>query len=414
MRATLEPRRTMRVLLLNYEYPPFGGGAGVATEALARGLARRGMSVDVITAGEQAGDNTELLWDGAAEREGLLTVYRVRVKRVGVHQAGMRAAMDYLRAAMPLVRRRLRERQYDVVHFFFSLPTAAMLPFLDLGDTPVVVSLRGSDVPGYDPHQRGLERAHRMLLPLTRWIWRRATRVVAVCESLGRQAQVTLPGLEYSVIQNGVDLGRFRPRARRTEPGRRIRCLAVSRLVERKGIDDLIRAFALLERGRYELEIVGGGADEAALRALAADLGLDDLVRFTGPLDRVRTAACYRDADIFTLASWEEAFGNAFAEALASGLPVVGSNVGGIPELVEHGRNGVLVPPRDPETLAAAIRFLGDRPELRAEMGRRNRAHAEANLSWERMTTRYLATYQGLRRRAPVHAVLAQVPSSSW
>ena len=404
----------MRVLLLNYEYPPFGGGAGVATEALARGLARRGMMVDVITAGERAGETTELLWDGAAEHEGLLTVYRVPVKRVGVHQAGMRAAIEYLRGAIPLVRRRMRERPYDVVHFFFSLPTGAMLPVLDLGDTPVVVSLRGSDVPGYDPYQRGLERAHRMLLPLTRWIWRRATRVVAVCESLGRQAQATLPGLEYSVIQNGVDLGRFRPRARRAEPNRRIRCLAVSRLVERKGIDDLIRAFALLERGRYELEIVGGGADEQALRALSAELGLDDLVQFTGPLDRVRTAARYRDADIFTLASWEEAFGNAFAEALASGLPVVGSNVGGIPELVEHGRAGVLVPPQDPETLAAAIRFLGDRPELRLEMGRRNRAYAEANLSWERMTTRYLATYQGLRRRAPARSVLAQVPSSSW
>jgi len=99
---------------------------------------------------------------------------------------------------------------------------------------------------------------------------------------------------------------------------------------------------------------------------------------------------------------------------MASGLPVVGSNVGGIPELVEHGRAGVLVPPQDPETLAAAIRFLGDRPELRLEMGRRNRAHAEANLSWERMTTRYLATYQGLRRRAPARSALAQVPSSSW
>ncbi|MFL5516671.1 MAG: glycosyltransferase family 4 protein, partial [Gemmatimonadales bacterium] len=228
-------------------------------------------------------------------------------------------------------------------------------------------------------------------------------------------AQQTLPGLEYSVIQNGVDLGRFRPRANgRGASNQRIRCLAVSRLVERKGLDDLIRAFAALERGRYELEIVGSGADAQSLRAMVADLGLEDLVHFAGPLDRVRTAARYRDADIFTLASWEEAFGNAFAEALASGLPVVGTNVGGIPELVEHGRNGVLVPPQDPGTLAEAIRFLGERPELRAEMGRRNRAHAEANLSWERMTTRYLATYQGLRRRAPARPVLAQVPSSSW
>src|SRR3954465_2894889 len=91
MISTLEPRRSMRVLLLNYEYPPFGGGAGVATEALARGLARRGMMVEGITAGEEAGEHSELLWDGAAEGEGLLTVHRIRVTRVGVHQAGMRA-----------------------------------------------------------------------------------------------------------------------------------------------------------------------------------------------------------------------------------------------------------------------------------------------------------------------------------
>ena len=405
----------MRVLLLNYEYPPLGGGAGVATEALARGLARRGMMVDVITGGDREEESTELLWDGTAEHEGVLTVYRVATRRVGVHQAGMGGAASYLAGALPLARRRLRERRYDVVHFFFSLPTAAMLPVLDLRGIPVLVSLRGSDVPGYDPHQRGLTRAHWILRPLTRWIWRRADRVVAVCESLGRQAQETLPGLDYSVFQNGVDLARFRPRASLRRPAAgRIRCLAVSRLVERKGLDDLLRAIATLERDRYELEIVGGGADEAALRALAAELGLDGLVHFAGPLDRLRVAARYREADIFTLASREEAFGNAFAEALASGLPIVGSNVGGIPELVEHGRNGVLVPPGNPHSLATAIRFLGERPDVRAEMAARNRALAEANLSWERMTTRYLATYHGLQRRVPARSALAQVPSSSW
>src|SRR3954452_24164236 len=102
----------MRVLLLNYEYPPFGGGAGVATEALARGLARRGMMVEVITAGAEAGVHSEVMWGGGAEGEGLLTVHRIRVTRAGVHQAGMRATMGYLRGALPLVRRRLHERPY--------------------------------------------------------------------------------------------------------------------------------------------------------------------------------------------------------------------------------------------------------------------------------------------------------------
>ena len=188
----------------------------------------------------------------------------------------------------------------------------------------------------------------------------------------------------------------------------------MARLVERKGLDHLIRAIASLERGRYELEIVGTGPDEHSLRELAATFGLDGLVKFSGSLDRASVARRYRDADLFTLASVEEAFGNVFAEAMASGLPIVGSNIGGIPDLVEHGRNGLLVPPRDPLALGAAIRQLGENPVLRAEMGRRNRAHAEASLSWDRIGTRYLSLYHGIRQRAPARSRLAELPSSSW
>jgi glycosyltransferase involved in cell wall biosynthesis len=405
----------MRVLLLNYEFPPLGGGAGVATQALGRGLASRGVTVDVVTAGEKEDQRTEVHWDGHATQEGLLTVYRVKSRRTGVHEAGMGGALSYLRAALPLVRARMREDHYDIVHLFFSLPTGAMLPLMSLGDTPVIVSLRGSDVPGYDPCQPRLDRAHRMLRPLTRWIWRRADRVVASCEHLGRLAMRTDPRLPYSVIPNGVDLARFRPssRARSRHPGV-VRCLAVARLVERKGIADLIRAIAMLERGRYQLEIVGSGPDEQELTSLARQLGIGREVMFTGSLDRAAVPGRYREADIFTLAPWGDAFGHVFAEALASGLPIVGSTAGGVPELVEHGKNGFLVPPREPAALAAAIRLLADNPDLRAEIGKRNRAHAEANLSWTRVTTRYLSVYHGVLRRAPARLGLAELPMGTW
>jgi glycosyltransferase involved in cell wall biosynthesis len=193
-----------------------------------------------------------------------------------------------------------------------------------------------------------------------------------------------------------------------------VRCLAVARLVEQKGLADLIRAIGMLDRNRFQLEIVGEGPEEAALRQLAGSLGLAEQVRFSGPLDRIEIARRYRQSDLFTLASWEEAFGDVFAEALASGLPVVGSDVGGIPELIRHGTNGLLVPPRQPLALAAAIRHLADHPELRAEIGRRNRLEAVANLSWERVTTRYLSMYQGVRRRVPARPLLTELPSSTW
>lgn len=405
----------MRVLLLNYEYPPYGGGAGVATEALARTLASRGVTVDVVTAGDEASHESVQLWDGTASQEGQLNVHRVPCSRTSVHEAGMRDAASYLLAALPLVRRLLRTERYDAAHFFFSLPTGAMIPLLDLRGIPVIVSLRGSDVPGYDSHNLALRRAHRLLKPLTRWIWGRADRVVPVCESLGRLARQTIPKLTYTVIPNGVDLDRFHPATvRRHRRADRVRCIAVARLVERKGLDHLLRAIASLERGRYELEIVGTGPDEHALRELVATLGLDGLVTFSGSLDRASVARRYRDADIFALASVEEAFGNVFAEALASGLPIVGSNIGGIPALVEHGVNGLLVPPRDPHALAAAIRQLGENPGLRASMSRRNREHAENMLSWDRIGTRYLSLYHGIRVPARAGSRLAELPSSSW
>jgi glycosyltransferase involved in cell wall biosynthesis len=402
----------MRILVLNYEYPPFGGGAGVATAALAQGLVEQGAIVDVVTASADAERRTAVRKEdplGGAR----LSVYRVKSRRIGIHEAGMLGAASYLLRALPLVRLLLRTHSYDVVHVFFSLPTGALLPFLDLNGTPVVVSLRGSDVPGYDPYNVNLQRTHRLLAPLTRWIWRRADRLVPVCESLGRLTANTVAGLAYTVIPNGVDLRLFHPPERaRPETTGSIRCLAVARLIERKGLGDLIRAFGLLPRGRFSLQIVGDGPDEGVLRDLVSSLGLGGEVNFLGSLDRRTVAERYRDADLFTLPSSAEAFGNVFAEALASGLPIIGSTVGGIPELVEHGTNGLLVPPGNPEALAQAIRYIADDPELRSKMRARNRAKAEATLQWAQVTRRYLAIYRGLMQEVPATSLVPVAPVS--
>jgi glycosyltransferase involved in cell wall biosynthesis len=212
-----------------------------------------------------------------------------------------------------------------------------------------------------------------------------------------------------------VDLSRFRPRvALRRVPDGVIRCLAVGRLVERNGVDDLIEALALLDRDRYQLEIVGTGPHEDALRERVRRLGLERQVRFTGWLDPIQVARRYRESDLFTLVPRVESFGNSFLEALASGLPIVGTNVDAIPELVEHSRNGMLVTPRRPRELAHAISYLAADPRLRAEIGRRNRALAEQKYSWDKMTSRYLTLYNGAQRHVPFRHPVAEIPSSSW
>lgn len=406
----------LRILLLNYEYPPLGGGAGVATAELAQRLATRGAMVDVLTADagtcdvhpravDRARDDTHPCAPG-------LTVHRVRVRRRGIHQAGWGGAGSYLRAALPTLRRLVRTRRYQLVHCFFSLPTGLLLPAAALDGVPSVVSLRGSDVPGYDRSNVTLQHAHRLLRPVTRWIWRRASRVVAVCEALGQLARRTDPRLEYSVIPNGVDLDRFHPAAPSSPHRGPVRCIAVARLTARKGIGELLEAWPLLERGRFHLEVIGRGGEEERWRRTAAALGCASEITFSGALTHERLADHYRAADIFTLAPYDEAFGNVFAEALASGLPIVGSDVGGIPELVRSGENGILVPPGDPPALAAAITRLGADAGARRAISVRNRARAEALLSWERNADRYLDLYATLLAETTAPAPHAPLGSS--
>jgi glycosyltransferase involved in cell wall biosynthesis len=405
--ATRTGASAARVLLLNYEYPPLGGGAGIASAALAQRLVARGAIVDVVTSRpDGARDDDEIDGMRCVIASANLTLYRVWSRRRGIHQAGFLGAGSYLLAAIPVARRLLRAHRYDIVHIFFSLPTGALIPVLPLGTIPVIVSLRGSDVPGYDERNANLVFAHRVLRPLTRWIWRRAARVVPVCESLGELACATSPKLRYTVIGNGVELELFRPPALSNahEPAP-VRCLTVTRLIERKGVADLLHAWCMLERGRYSLEIAGGGPDEARLRALAAELGVEREITFAGALPREEIAGRCQRAHLFVLAPYEEAFGNVFAEALSAGLPIVASSVGAIPSLVQKGDNGLLVAAGDCTAIARAIRELGEDPERRALMSARNRARAEATLSWDTAAVNYLSLYAELideRREAAV------------
>ena len=221
--------------------------------------------------------------------------------------------------------------------------------------------------------------------------------MVPVCDSLGQLARDTAPWLEYRVIGNGVDLDLFRPpTCAAASDGKPVRCLAVGRLIERKGLADVLRAWSLLPRGGYTLEIAGGGPQELALRMLATELGLGDEVNFSGPLSREEIATRCRSADMFVLTPYEEAFGNVFAEAIAAGLPVIGSDIGAIPDLVEQVENGILVKPGDAQAIAGAVRELGDDPTRRAQIAARNRARAESILSWDTATDRYVALYSEL------------------
>jgi glycosyltransferase involved in cell wall biosynthesis len=375
----------IRILLLNYEFPPLGGGAGHASLALARALAADGHGVDIVTAGLPEQPAHEIL-DG-------VRVHRVATLRRGLQDGGLRAAASYLRAARPVCRLLLRSEPFDVVHYFFGLPTGALSLLLpELRALPSVISLRGSDVPGYDESDQVLRLFHAALAPVTRRIWRGAGALVANSEALRGLAERFDPGRTVVVVPNAVE-GEFRPGSASEHARERVRVLAVSRLIRRKGLDHLLRAVALLGAASLELRIQGSGRDEAWLRQLARDLGIADRVDFAGPLERSQLPQVYREADVFVLPSLSESCSMALLEAMASGLPVVATADSGSREHVEHGAGGFLVPAGEAGPLAEALGRLVAHPELRRAMGAHNADCIRKQGSWEKVAERYLGLY---------------------
>jgi len=185
------------------------------------------------------------------------------------------------------------------------------------------------------------------------------------------------------------------------EPGERmLRATTVvgtaCRLVPLKGLAHLIDAMALL-RGdlpALRLEIAGSGPQRAALEAQVRRAGLDDRVTFLGWQGDL--ARVFPRWDIFCLPSLEEAFGIAALEAMAAGLPVVASAVGGLPELVDHDRTGHLVPAGNAASLARSLRQLAEDPALRAAMGAAGRRRARDLFSSERMVADISCIYERL------------------
>ncbi|MFF5173044.1 glycosyltransferase [Micromonospora sp. NPDC000089] len=193
-------------------------------------------------------------------------------------------------------------------------------------------------------------------------------RVVAQCrDEVGELVRLGVPRSRITVVPSGVNLATFAPLgpAAAREPDR-ARILTVGRLVERKGFQTVIRAMALVPDA--ECVVVGGPpaglleTDPYArrLRALARTCGVADRVRLVGAVPREEMGRWYRSADLLVAAPWYEPFGLTPLEAMACGVPVVGTAVGGIKDTVQDGITGDLVPARDPQALGAAVRELLD------------------------------------------------------
>jgi glycosyltransferase involved in cell wall biosynthesis len=230
---------------------------------------------------------------------------------------------------------------------------------------------------------------------------RAASAVVTCCASNAEYLRSTVDGARLHVVHHGVDLERFHPRLRSVESKLPL-ILSVGRLVEKKGFFDLLEAWAALaaQGHRFRGAIYGDGPLLKMLQARCEQLGLADIVTLAGARPHRELVPLFQRADVFALTPFVTGDGdrdgvpNVLVEAMACGVPVVSTAVGGIPELVRHGENGLLAPPHD---VAAVARHLG---ELLADDDRRRAMGAKARVTVEqgfdaRVAARRLATLFG-------------------
>jgi len=254
---------------------------------------------------------------------------------------------------------------------------------------PVVVNYRGGLADGFLASQARI----------VRWTMNRATALVVPSPFL--QRVFARYGMRASIIPNIVDIEMFRPRERPGGSTRGGPHIVVARNLERiYGNDIAIRAFAILRRSypSARMSIAGSGPQLGALQSLVRNEGVTDGVVFTGRLDSQEMADLYRDADVVVNPTRADNTPNSILEALACEVPVVSTEVGGIPFLVEHGVNAWLVPPESPEDLAAGIaHVLDDRHLIRSLT--ENGLRLARNCSWDAVKRGWFDLYESLANR---------------
>ncbi len=377
----------MRILMLNNEFPPLGGGTGTVNRAILTRLAQLpDLEIDLVTSalGRQA------------EQESFARharIFKVPVNNRNIHHSSNRELLTYAARAVPLALRLHRTAPYDLVFAWSAVPAGGVaLALRRLTGLPYLVRVCGPDIPGFERRYGAL---YPVLTPVIKAIWRDAARVIAKCQGEATMIQAISPAVQVHLIPNGVDVADF-PAAPIADGGP-LRVICVARLIERKGQAHLIEAVHRLaaEGCAIELELVGEGDARRAYEELARRLGVAERITFAGYVPRERIAAHYAAAHVFVLPSYNEGMSVATLEAMAAGLPALITRTGGAEELVVEGETGHIFEWSDVDALSAHLRRLALDRDLARRMGAAARERARS-FSWDRAAAQYLELFAEL------------------
>lgn len=360
--------------MVNYEYPPLGGGAGGATCELAKAMSKTGVGVLILTSAYKE-------YKGLASDDGI-TVCRVPSGRQKKSSATPFEMALFVAAALCALPGILYKHKPDALVVFFSIPCGPVgLAAKLFANIPYVLMLRGGDVPGSEVN---LERMHLLLKPLRRWVYRKASAIAANSSALRMLALRADPGFDIKIIPNGIDTEAFSPSVKRHDEEAQTVFLFAGRICLQKNIGLLIDAFCLLQKecGNTMLTIIGDGPEKRVLQKKVEESACSHMIDWVDWCDKNDMPAHIRNADCFVNPSFNEGMSNVLLEAMSCAIPVIAADNPSSREIIVHGTNGLLFIQDDPVSLKTAMaRIVSGKLEALA-MGNNAREYCLKNHTW--------------------------------
>jgi len=321
----------MRILVLIHEFPPVGGGGGRVAEDICSKLARRGHEIKILTTHIKGLPYEE-------ERNGF-QVIRFGSLRMEAYRASFISMALYVLAGLWVGFRLIGSFKPDMIHAHFAVPAGALAWILSrVTGIPYVLTVHLGDVPGGVPEKT--DEWFRWIYPFTPNIWRNAREIVAVSE-FTRELALKKYKEKIQVVPNGVDLSNLIPSQIFLNDPPRI--VFAGRFMEQKNPLQFVQTLNELKELKWQCVMIGDGPLMKDVRCAIEEFGLQDRCQLTGWIDPQDVLTWFDKSDILFMPSRSEGLPVVGVQALAKGLTIVASRVGGFVDLVEDGKNGYLV-----------------------------------------------------------------------
>jgi L-malate glycosyltransferase len=334
----------VKILFLNHEFPPIGGGGGAWTQSITKILHRKGHEVKVITSHIKGLPKQECV-------EGV-SIIRLPSFRKEYYRASFLSMALYIIRSLLVSLKLIKQWQPDIIQTVFGVPAGFVGYFLSkFTGIPYVISARLGDVPGGVPEKT--KKWFRWIFPLTVPVWQNASRIIAVSNYTGSLIQEKYH-LKPIIIPNGYDPALIKSEEIRVNKPPVV--VFAGRFVQQKNLLELIEVMASVKDLYWRCMLVGDGPLRQSIEVLILKHELSERFEITGWLDPEDVVDRLRHSDILLMPSLSEGFSMAGVHALAAGLAIVAYDVGGFDELIVNDINGVLIKPGEIEKLSEGIR----------------------------------------------------------